>query len=650
MARLVESARWLRVALAATLAGTAALVYLQASHASEERAASSRHVPLTEPTQGYASSTECRACHAEQHASWYASYHRTMTQHATPESVRGDFSNVSLAHGKQRIVLSQRGDQFMMDVLTPPAPEQPSPLVQPLAMLPEGQSPVKLVTGSHHMQVYWFEMGKGRSLGQVPFAYLHEDARWVPRHMLFLRPPELFRSGEGGRWNSSCLHCHSTRAEPRLAPDGQHDTRVAELGIACEACHGPGREHISQLASPLARYASHMDGDAGTHAIVNPAKLSAARASAICSQCHAIWQPRREHFRAHYQTGLAYRPGDDPEQTLWLFAPSRKNSDERVRAALRQDPEYAPGQFWSDGQARVSGREYNGMIESPCMQGEQLSCMSCHSMHKERGDPRSAAQWADDQLKRGGGQDSARGDAPCLSCHTSIGQALTTHTQHPADSAGSRCYNCHMPHTSWGLLKAMRTHRIGSPSVTETLTTGRPNACTLCHLDKNMRWTAQMLSSRFGLEPVPAQLLAAPEHELATGVSLALLGDAGQRALLAAAMGRPEVQEAAGTAWMPAVLGVLMDDPYDAVRYVAGHALQTLPGFERYAYDFVQRPRERPEVAEDIARQAAAELVRARRAGQLSEALPFTPGGVLAPDQARELLSRRDQRPVHLLE
>jgi hypothetical protein len=28
---------------------------------------------------------------------------------------------------------------------------------------------------------------------------------------------------------------------------------------------------------------------------------------------------------------------------------------------------------------------------------------------------------------------------------------------------------------------------------------------------------------------------------------------------------------------MPALLGVLIDDPYDAVRYVAGHALKPLP-------------------------------------------------------------------------
>ena len=96
---------------------------------------------------------------------------------------------------------------------------------------------------------------------------------------------------------------------------------------------------------------------------------------------------------------------------------------------------------------------------------------------------------------------------------------------------------------------------------------------------------------------------------------------------------------------MPAVLGILMDDPYDAVRYVAGHALQSLPGFEGYAYDFVPRPHQRHAVAHDVALRGAAQL----RAAKRSPELPFTPEGVLT-DAARSLLSQRDQRAVHLLE
>lgn len=601
------------------------------------------------PSDPYVSSSECRSCHAEQYASWYASYHRTMTQPATAQTVRGDFADVVLDYGAQRIALSRDADHFAMEVLPAPTPEHPVDQRQARFALPVGRAPVTMVTGSHHMQVYWYETGRGRELGQLPFAYLHEDARWVPRQMLFLRPPERIRALEIGRWNSDCLHCHSTRAEPQLDPEGRHDTRVAELGIACEACHGPGRAHVAQFSSPVARYARHLSKDSdAARAIVQPARLDAARASEICSQCHANWQPKKEHARALYKTGMPYRPGEDPEKTMWLFAPSRKAKDWRVISATAKDPEYEPGQFWSDGQARVSGREYNGMIDSKCMQSGELSCLSCHQMHRARGDSRTLAQWADDQLAPDKGNE--HGDAACASCHAELVREPGKHTRHAANTAGSRCYDCHMPHTSWGLLKAMRSHRITSPSAQETLETGRPNACSLCHLDKSLAWTARMLHERFGVEPPAADKLTAPEHTLAAGVALSLRGDAAQRALIAAAMGRVETQRSAGSAWMPAVLGVLMDDPYDAVRYAAGRSLRSLPGFERVSYDFVVKPSERRPVAEEIARRAAPQVIAAARHEALSTDLPLTDQGVLAPEPTQALLSQRDQRAVHLLE
>ncbi len=50
---------------------------------------------LTIPRVGrpdeYAGSASCRACHPNQYNSWHQSFHRTMTQAASPESVRGKF-------------------------------------------------------------------------------------------------------------------------------------------------------------------------------------------------------------------------------------------------------------------------------------------------------------------------------------------------------------------------------------------------------------------------------------------------------------------------------------------------------------------------------------------------------------------------------
>ena len=71
----------------------------------------------------------------------------------------------------------------------------------------------------------------------------------------------------------------------------------------------------------------------------------------------------------------------------------------------------------------------------------------------------------------------------------------TAHTRHAADSAGSSCYNCHMPYTTYGLLKTIRSHTVGSPTVKESVDTGRPNACNLCHLDRTLAWTDDALAA-----------------------------------------------------------------------------------------------------------------------------------------------------------
>ena len=66
---------------------------------------------------------------------------------------------------------------------------------------------------------------------------------------------------------------------------------------------------------------------------------------------------------------------------------------------------------------------------------------------------------------------------------------ISAHTHHRAESSGSRCYNCHMPRTTFGLLHAMRSHQVSVPTVKESLDHGRPNACNLCHLDKTLAWS-----------------------------------------------------------------------------------------------------------------------------------------------------------------
>lgn len=286
---------------------------------------------------------------------------------------------------------------------------------------------------------------------------------------------------------------------------------------------------------------------------------------------------------------------------------------------------------------RVSGREYNGLIRSPCFKRGTMSCLSCHDLHPDA--DRIGASWADDQLN----SDRDSNDS-CLQCHESLqtAEALTSHSHHAVESSGSRCVNCHMPHTTYGLLKAIRSHEISSPTVLETKAHGRPNACNQCHVDKTLQWTNQRLHDWYG---VPLEPLNVAETSYSDRLLAALRGDAGERALAAWALGWQPALEASRNDWVPPVLAQLLNDPYDAVRFLANRSLKAQPGFESFAFDFMGSPEYRLQKAAEVMQQWQATGGRIENA-----ALLISPGGNLVRAEFQRLLEARDDRVVVLAE
>lgn len=595
--------------------------------------------PVARREDGYVTSSTCRACHPAQYASWHASWHRTMTGRATRSSVVGDFEDVEVRAYGRRYRLERRGDEYRVELDGRDG---------------EGRAwrRVALTTGSHHEQDYWFDRGAGRPLGFLPLMYRRAEARWIPFSAGFLRPEvhELPPPAELDRWQTTCIKCHTTHGVPsRPDPSGGTRTTVAELGIACEACHGPAAAHVTANRNPLRRYLAYTD-DARDETIANPRRLDAERSSQICGQCHGIHvtpdpQPETPRSADDWRVaGLAFRPGDDLTATRRLVDP-RRGDDPRL-AGLFADPHYGPDRFWNDGAVRVSGREYNGLLLSPCFErgrGERrLGCGSCHTLH---GPTDGLAAWADDQLRPG-----AREDDACLACHERFAAAgpRTAHTHHEADSPGSVCMNCHMPYTTYGLVKAIRSHTIASPDVAESRDSGRPNACNHCHLDRTLRWTAGQLERWYGIAPpeIPRLLGAVP-----VSVVWALAGDAGQRALVAWSMGWEPARLVSqrGQGWMAPLLAQLLMDPYPAVRAIAARSLRRQPGFADFAVDGWAGEAERRARAVAAAQRWGAARAAAGEPLDLGF-LYDDPSGALPADLLDRLHARRNDRPLSLAE
>lgn len=621
--------RALRFAIA--VGGLAAA--LAPARAPADAPASADDRPLEQSTDGYVGSAACHSCHPGPYASWHASYHRTMTQVATAQTALGDFDSVDLQLHGDSYRLGRDGDSLWVEL---------GPMER------RTRHPVVLSTGSHHDQMYWYTTpGGGRDLLQLPFDWSRRLGRWIPAEMSFLQP-QASRAlpPEPAQWNTNCSSCHATHPDPGLQRgEGgarRFATRVAEFGIACEACHGPGQEHVAANRDPRRRYRLHLEAH-GDRTIVNPRELPHARSAEVCGQCHAI--------RFHDAPVPTYRPGDELAQHATLIRgalrdPAHPQREEpRMRAllaGLEKDPGYWRSLFWGDGQVRVSGREFSGLLESPCFQRGEVSCVSCHAMHQQAGDARAPADWADDQLGLG-----MEGDAACTQCHRGFAapEALAAHSHHAASSRGSRCYDCHMPHTVYGIQKAHRSHQVSSPSAAETLELGRPNACNQCHLDRTLAWTAETLEAWYGI-PKPA---LPPEHRAVSATVLAALrGDAGQRALAAWSLGWEPALATAGSDWIAPFLIHLLDDPYASVRFVAYVALRDRPELSGWSYDFSAGAKRRRAAIAEARRRAHVERAAAPTAARPE--LLLDAQGRLDAAEFRRLASQRDDTPTLLAE
>ena len=205
--------------------------------------------PVAMATDGYVGAAACQQCHADEHRSWHNSYHRTMTQLVTPDTVLTDLSHVSLTDRGQQVEIRRKGDEFFAE------------FDDPLLSRAQGR-PVRverklvLSTGSHHMQMYWHSLAPNTPvLSLLPFAYLKAEDRWAPRDYVFLSPHQPQPRAEIGRWNMTCIQCHATHGKSGILEQesgGQNTfdaysakTSVAEFGISCEECHGPGEQHVA---------------------------------------------------------------------------------------------------------------------------------------------------------------------------------------------------------------------------------------------------------------------------------------------------------------------------------------------------------------------------------------------------------------------
>ena len=400
-------------------------------------------------TSAYTGSDACQSCHASEHANWQGSHHDLAMQLPTPETVLGNFDNATFSYNGVTTRFYREGDKFLVNT----DGEDGKPTAFPVAY----------VFGVYPLQQYLLPLSRGR-LQALSIAWdarpeAQGGQRWYhlyPDEVVDHKDP-LHWTGPYQNWNTRCAECHSTDLKKNYqAASRSFDTQYAEIDVGCEACHGPGEQHVELAAAKKLKDAANggfptalaQRGEWEFPANASIAKRGSALQSRAqidsCGRCHSRRGTLGDY---HYGADLL----------------------DTHRLSLPQWPLY-----FSDGQIRDEVYVYGSFVQSKMYQAGVV-CSNCHEPHS--------------QALR------APGNGVCAQCHKSEHYDRPEHHRHAAGSAGAQCADCHMPETTYMGVDPRRDHSMRIPRPDLSIVMGTPNACNQCHQDRDATWALDALRS-----------------------------------------------------------------------------------------------------------------------------------------------------------
>lgn len=417
----------------------------------------------------YAGSELCQRCHAAIYRQWKQSGMARMLRPYRPENVIGDFTTNNRFYSGDPVAF-ENGKL----VTTPGTGRQ----VFARMVLRNGRHffeihqsdglwhtyPVDYTIGSKWQQAYATRLPNGQ-IHVFPIQYNLAAKRWLNYWQLIdgntsershLENWEKLDSSTNYMLN--CAACHTSQLRNSRGNGFSEDNLVfREPGIDCEMCHGPSASHIQAATGGNYVHQTPLDPPVDFRRITNRQFV------AICSQCHMQSNLHRNGARGE----LNYSTVGN------FFLPSIE---------LPFD-EYTRQTFYKDGRFRQTTFIAEALERSQCFRRGGVSCGTCHDPHG----PGEALNHTSLKFRD-------HPDSMCTGCHSQFQNeaAATAHTHHPYASEASRCVSCHMPRIMDALLFRARSHQIDEiPNAAMTLRFGQkdsPNACLICHTDKDPDW------------------------------------------------------------------------------------------------------------------------------------------------------------------
>ena len=451
---------------------------VRANHSSEVPAQTLTPSSPQAVSTEYLGSESCARCHDVEHTQWKNSLHIKMTKPVADATVVGDFSDGTRFsdHDRSYTFGMKNGKPFVSVSFDGRPPET---------------FVVDYTLGAKRYQGYLSTLPEGR-IYVLPVFWQIDSKRWIDWKEITPIPDGAHDIRQ--IWNRNCFNCHGTNIVQGYDLDGkQYKSTWTEMGIGCEACHGPGRQHVALMEEWEKNPASKpkYDNSSKNRQLSETLKIFSTRSS----------EPRRTYDTCAYCHGnknnvfVGFKGGDNYADyaTPFLISEPLPSFDFQ-------------GEFWPDGRPNRFNRP-QALTMSGCFKAGAITCTNCHVAHGSRNEH---------SLKVNIYQGS-NGDALCTQCHTApktpgrqpsavsfqpkasfTGVGLEHHTFHKADSEGSRCINCHMSDVNWRLLIRRRDHTFQPPVPENTAQFGIPNACTTCHDDRSPEWAAAQMDAWWG--------------------------------------------------------------------------------------------------------------------------------------------------------
>jgi len=352
------------------------------------------------PDSAYAGDAACASCHEKEAQTYFATPHYLDSSLPSVKTILGNFAPGKNVLRTQNPILIfamiAANDGFFQSAVDIRDPQNLSGRAEKFDVV---------VGSGRHGQTYLY--WKGDELFELPVSYWTYTHEWINSPGYADGEVNFDRLVE-----PRCIECHMTRFDSNSPPRNRYRRDSLVLGIGCERCHGPGREHVERErgATPPAAGSPEI-------AIVNPTRLVRDRQLDLCALCHA--GPGEPIAPA-----LSFQAGDDIAGYLKITAP----------------PANAP--------ADVHGNQVGALKASKCYGSGKLTCSTCHNVHRMQ---ESADAFSD----------------RCLTCHS---VHACGRFRQLGESIRGKCVECHMPVGKSQVITAslkgiplqaqMRTHRI----------------------------------------------------------------------------------------------------------------------------------------------------------------------------------------------